>query len=553
MQDKPAARQFAELAANELSGSLYLCSGNVKKKIIIRSGVPSFVESNLAAESLENFLVQRGELTESIAQKALSTAVSEERHVGEVLVQMGAVAPNDLFAALRRSVGKSILSVFAWETGTSSFEEGEVELDQALHIKVKPAPLILRGVCSFTPISVIQRDFTELLDRRHRLRPERKEDVGSLHLNTYESRVVNRLGMGRTLMQVSEEFDSDHEMVLRVLYALSLLEMTETLHPIATPPHQDPERDEAAAESPLEKAPIAVVKKTELVAVEVSKAGAGLPSEWDARATVPVINFASLKATAEAPPPPAVEEAAPSKNIPLSPEERNDIDAAFLTARSRDYLKLLQLAEGFSFAQLKSAFLTACHRFSPMSFVGREIGDQEERVEELFIILVQAFGALAVPATREKYLRFHNQKNAGNPIVEPEETPQNAYAVSVPDGASGEVKTGVTLMNMGEVKSAIECLGGATQSAPRDAYAHALLGYAIYLSDPVSRGKRAMDLLAKATALDPTLAYPFLLLGRVAEFQQDSTRALQAYADCLAIDPIEEEAEEALRRLKRFT
>jgi tetratricopeptide (TPR) repeat protein len=129
---------------------------------------------------------------------------------------------------------------------------------------------------------------------------------------------------------------------------------------------------------------------------------------------------------------------------------------------------------------------------------------------------------------------------------------KNAYAISVPEGVPSHVKAGLDLLNEGELPSALAVLRGAYEAAPQDAYTCAFLGYLLYMADPVSKIEQALKLLENATRLDPSLPYPFLLLGRVADFKQDRARALRAYEDCLAIDPMENEAEEAIIRLQRF-
>jgi hypothetical protein len=553
LESCPFPRLLADIAGREATGTLSLESGNLKKSIRFLKGVPAQVESNIASESLERFLVDRGELAESVAQKALASAASEDKHVGEVLVHMRAVEPNDLFVALKRSLGKSILSVFVWERGSSHFDEGEFDINRALLIKVKPAPLILRGVCNFTPIHLIQRDFGENLDKAHRLVDGGKQAISQLHTSTKESRIVNAIRHGRTLTQLSQELGGDHELILRILYALSLLGLSEicaqqaVTGPEPTPPHEPAPPSEPEPAPPSEPEPPFELELKPEPKPEPKAKPEPTSSEQKpvSEHQLPTVNFA-----AQSTPP---RETTPSKQTPtsLSQDERNELDAAYLMMKTRDYFEFFGLKEEFSFEHLKEAFLEKCNRFSPMSYQSRDLGDQEERAEELFFTMIRAFSVLAVPASRSAY-RQENQR-LKTPAPEPTQAKRrNAYSIITPDDVPTTVQSGLELLAEGELSLALACLRGAYEANPKDAYTCAFLGYFLYMADPISKMQQALKLLNKATQLDPTLAYPFLLLGRVAEFQQDRIRALQAYQDCLAIDPLEAEAEEATSRLQRF-
>jgi tetratricopeptide (TPR) repeat protein len=230
----------------------------------------------------------------------------------------------------------------------------------------------------------------------------------------------------------------------------------------------------------------------------------------------------------------------------------------YLATRSQDYFELFGVEPSASFDQLKRAFLERCDRFSPMAFRDRALDAHGERLEEIFLLLVRAFSTLAVPSARREYVdRVRAQGEHGGTALarvatRRSEGRRNAFAVDEPAKASPVVKTAITFINTGQPAAAIGGLRDAVRAEPGDAEALALLGYASYLADPVSRRADAIKCLQRAMATDSRCLHAFLFLGRIFELEQDRANALGAYRECLRIERLHAESLEAIERLEQL-
>jgi len=527
----PFARALAELSAIQGTGTLSLRSGTSQKTIVIREGAPVHADSNLAEEALDRFLVSRGDVEAEVAREAMTTAVISGRNVGEVLVEMGALRPEQLFQALERAIAARILSAFAWQHGELSYDPNEPDVASKILLRLSPAPVIFRGVCSYAPIEVVRADFTEI-GLPYRARPSMRDALAQLRPKALESRVANALSAAQTCESLATVARVKEDEALRVLYALVLLRIAG--------PAEEVEKEIARAER--DKARRTASRRS-------PKAGA------------PVVSFLSPSTSGDA----ARESSAIAARAMLSDHERDAIDRMYLATKSRDYFELLDVPENATFDQLKRSFLDLCDRFSPMSYRDRDTGDHALRLEEIFLILVRAFSTLAVPASRKDYLLQTRRRDArvaadsGTPsahrekeLPEPRAEARDLVLVDAPPGAPGAIRIAAALINIGQAAEAASRLRDAPVESPDDALTHAFLGYAIYRASPSCGMAEAIHHLQQAMALDSRCLHAFLFLGRIYEAKKDYSSALGAYSECLRIDPEHREAGEASPRLEQL-
>lgn len=653
----PFPRALAEISAEKLTGTLSVSAGNLEKHIVIKAGAPVYVQSNIAEESLDQFLVSRGELPEAVAFEALSKATMRKVDIADVLVEMGALQPHELFKGIKRCLGMSILSVFAWDDGELRFNDSEPDVERKILLRVNPAPLVFRGVCSYTPLEMVRADFDDDLSQEFILLPGTEEFVPSLRFNTTESRVVNALRKPNNQESLVTEARVDSELVERMLYGLALLGA------VGRADELEPEERESASkalpvqptEAPTEHADApAMQREVEVLSapdpgrgsqpnvsfltrtpathtpapaatrqpppgtMRVPTAATRQPIREATRQPTPAVTRQPIPAATRQPIPaataqttPATTSAATRQPTPapiqtptpppagpqrLTTEEVNAIDALYLVAKRRNYFHLLGVPENFRFDQLKRAFLDKCNEFSPAAYQERDVGEQADRIEELFLILVRAFSTLAVPATRSAHRDEVDKERAATPSSarvppatstrtpskikftsaakpkpakpkpakpkpvrekpKPEPAPQeprrNAFAVAEPRNATVHIRTAVTFINAGSPAQAARGLRELIDNEPDNAMALSFLGYATYLADPVSSLSEAVRYIQRALAINAQCVEPMLFLGRIFEFQQDRANALSAYQGCLQIDAGNREASDAVQRLQQL-
>jgi tetratricopeptide (TPR) repeat protein len=488
LRSLPFARALALLWRLGETGTLHLRMLQLEKSIIIREGSPVFVTSNIAEESLGRCLVKRGDLAETQVYLAESQAVSSGRDFCDLLVEQKLLSPYDLFKAMRRCLGASVLDAFRWSDGTLEFDNAAPDIEGKVLLKVNPASLVLRGVVAHAPVDRIAADFAAGLNIVYRARPELLASEGSgLSFNTVETRLSHHLAEPFTVSALAARANVAEELALRFVYALCLLDKVA--------PADEVERELAAA--------------------------APAPS-------------------------PAV---APTKRA-LNDEEKATIDEAFLKSKNQDYFELLGVERAVLYAHLKRAYLARVAAVSPMTFADRDLGDRAEYVEELFVAYARAFAILADPDLRATYVERQRlaaerrQQRAQAKPVNPFELKTDIF------DAKTHIENGLRLLNANKAAQALSHFEFAIDCEPQNPAGFAHLGYCQFVTDPALNFEKAIKGLQHAIALDARYAEAYFLLGRVFEMRNDREAATRAYAHCLEQDADHKGAQASLNRLR---
>jgi len=122
----------------------------VEKKIFIWNGDVIFASSGDRADSLGDFLLRTGRITQEQMDQSveiLLLSAGEKRH-GTVLVEMGVVSPQALFDIVTAQVKSIVFSMFDWDEGEFSFQVGQFKTDELIQLAIPARQVILEGVKS---------------------------------------------------------------------------------------------------------------------------------------------------------------------------------------------------------------------------------------------------------------------------------------------------------------------------------------------------------------------------------------------------------------------
>lgn len=117
-------RVFHRYYRSEANGLLVVQDGTFRKDIYIEFGDPVFVASNIVKERFGQFLVARDKITREQLQQGLDLMQQENRRLGELLVKIRALAPQELRAELREQQLERLVDLCTWEYGTYRYYEG---------------------------------------------------------------------------------------------------------------------------------------------------------------------------------------------------------------------------------------------------------------------------------------------------------------------------------------------------------------------------------------------------------------------------------------------
>ncbi len=197
----PFPSLLAHVARGGWTGSLLLRRDQVKKIVFAMDGIPCAVKSNLLYECLGRILVREGRITEQQCEQSVTRLKSEGRLQGEILVEMGALAPEDVEPALRRQFETKLFDVFAWNQGLYRFRDGSTAQDVRMQPVTGPIALVYDGVRRAYPSDRISIDLAPHMNQTPALLVARR-DLTALDLTEQELDWLGLLDGRRTLASI---------------------------------------------------------------------------------------------------------------------------------------------------------------------------------------------------------------------------------------------------------------------------------------------------------------------------------------------------------------
>jgi hypothetical protein len=134
------------IAAGRKTGTLHIERGSVKKRIIVREGNIFSSWSNDPRESLGQFLIRLGLVSEEQLFKALLAQEEQNKLIGSLLIADGILTEYDLKRALKLKAEETFYDLFLWPSGQFEFREGEVPPDIRITYETPVTPVILEGI-----------------------------------------------------------------------------------------------------------------------------------------------------------------------------------------------------------------------------------------------------------------------------------------------------------------------------------------------------------------------------------------------------------------------
>jgi hypothetical protein len=207
------------------SGKLLLKNGRLERTLHWLEGEIVFAHSNTPDQSLGQFLLRNGKITQAQYDESAQRVTPHMRH-GKALVQMGAISPNDLWWGLKNQALEIIYSVFAWTEGSFSFvEAGEEVMNERIVLSINTSSAIMEGIRRLDETARIQEKITsvDMIFAKTGEVPDFKElDMNEDEIAVYNN-IDGRLSV-RGLIGKSELTDFE---VTRILFQLLMARLIE--------------------------------------------------------------------------------------------------------------------------------------------------------------------------------------------------------------------------------------------------------------------------------------------------------------------------------------
>ena len=133
------------LAAGKKTGTLNLEGRNVEKRIVFTTGALSSSWSNDPRESLGQFLVRDGRISEEQLFKALLKQEDQGKLLGTVLIEDGLLTEEELRRSMHAKAEDCVYDLFLWTEGRFHFREGDVPDTSPISLQIPLEEVISKG------------------------------------------------------------------------------------------------------------------------------------------------------------------------------------------------------------------------------------------------------------------------------------------------------------------------------------------------------------------------------------------------------------------------
>ena len=134
-----------QLVSTRADGLLVVSVGGIRKEIYIKSGMPTFVSSNMAGELFGAYLVAEGAISSGELDMALAMMPHFGGKLGDTLVGLGLMKPLDVFRLLTRQVRQKLIDVCTWSKGAYTWYPWRENLRESFPLDFDPYEVLGAG------------------------------------------------------------------------------------------------------------------------------------------------------------------------------------------------------------------------------------------------------------------------------------------------------------------------------------------------------------------------------------------------------------------------
>jgi len=547
LSTRPLAAVLLDLLDSHATGNLVIRRARVTKTIGLLFGHPVSARSSVRDETLGHFLVARNVITDVDHATAIRTASATGKRMGEALIEMGVLNPEELVDHLSEQVRHKVIQSLRWPDGAWSFQPTADIANAPANSSIDTLRLLCTGLSQTAFMDKVPEDITGLGSAPLQLTPRGVELLPALrhHLNNNFADVWTDGTTVSALLASAIGRDA-------VLVALDCLLQTGGIiaaesEDIEMPSMFHDEESSISVEALSERS--RVTKLPGAAPKEDAQLYSMLFEEGD-QVTPPTTGDIPL----EVPDEDAVPGAA---NMPDSgyidvqdissakekSKESRELDSArrmllaeFLRVQGGDHYVALKVDPSAEEAEISAAIVERRSKFSLDWFSRFDLGRDYAKLEQIHAAYERANETLM---DAEKRRLFDLERTGGD-------LPETAPTLD----AEIAFRAAEEYLQRGQFGQALERLQRAVQDAPEEATYHATLGWTLFLKG--DRTARAADeartSLNQALAINPDHARAHECKGIItAELGDDDAEAQFHLELALNADP---NRKEALSRLE---
>ncbi len=222
LADNPLPEVLQKIFYYKVPGVLTVTGAGGYKQIFISGGELIFASSTLEEDRLGEFLLARGRISQQQYDVSVELMKKTGKRQGTVLVEAGALSPQDLYLAVKDQVMAIVWSLFDWNDGEVTFKVGKFKEDEIIKLNLDTRNAILQGIRGVKDTKRIvkwlgrKEDVFEPTDNALVVLP-------TLPLSQEDKRVFRLVDGVRSFLGILQASGSDASDTAKTLYALYIL------------------------------------------------------------------------------------------------------------------------------------------------------------------------------------------------------------------------------------------------------------------------------------------------------------------------------------------
>ncbi|MBI5103122.1 MAG: DnaJ domain-containing protein, partial [Nitrospirae bacterium] len=343
--------QFADiltgLQRGQKTGVLLFESGNIVKKIYIDNGDMVFAASNQDDDRLGDILLRDGIINHEQYAHSVSEMIKTGQRQGMVLVRLGCLDPQGLVRAVQSQVEEIIKSLFLFQTGSFSWEERPLPVDEVIKLKLSAANLIYCGIKGITDPDSITGELASL-EQIPSFSSDPLDLFQDLRLDDAGRKMVSRIDGRTSIQNIISITGLDIFEALKTIYALFNTRMIEL-------------RDEEKTEDEVPDAILEEMIKEKMVR---------------------------------------------DKEIIRDPGIEEMIEDIHRRYESIGYYGILGVSPAVAYGEIKAAYYKAAKKYHPDMHLNLSKGAFKQKLSDIFSYVYTAYRTLSDPQKRKEYDRL---------------------------------------------------------------------------------------------------------------------------------------------------
>ena len=145
------------LATAGKTGALRIERNRITKVICMKAGRIIGCSSDDPPNRLGQYLLSRDRISADQLRQALASQAETGQHLGRILVEMGALAAEDLTGHLESKAEETIYSIFDWSDAVFRFHDDAEPEDGMFPVELRVEDVLLRGLQRFDEMARIRQ------------------------------------------------------------------------------------------------------------------------------------------------------------------------------------------------------------------------------------------------------------------------------------------------------------------------------------------------------------------------------------------------------------